>query len=216
MALIPQHPTISPIDHREIKYLDGLIKGDRHCELNDKLTFYKRYNIDLDTILIYERPLFVICVDNCILECMRVLSNHNININAQTQNGNSALQCACWHYRISCNNDEKKKYGQIIKYLIDCGANCNLKENDPCSPLFLLCRKHIMVDDSHTKDIIEIAGMLLDHGANRNDTDDKGKTAEQLAREQNYKLIADAIRDHETIPDTKSYIPEDQQYVSLT
>ena len=102
-------------------------------------------------------------------ESTREFIKNNINlfkddINYQNEKGWTALMMACRNSNTYSNNE-------IVKLLLENGADINLKENDGLTALMVTCRY------SNTDSNIETVKLLLENGADPNLKNNGGMTA---------------------------------------
>jgi len=103
-----------------------------------------------------------------------------------------------------------RQYHGLIKYLLEAGANPNLaRPNSQRTALMCVCDVNYYYSNDAESGMNSIVILLLDHRAKRELMDADGKTAEQLAEQRGNNLIAETLRSHESIPDTKGAIMED-------
>lgn len=135
-----------------------------------------------DPLLSYDCFNVVMCICKCnnvsnetdLLDCLKLLEDFDgIDINATDRSGYSALMYACSNGRL-----------KIVKYLIDHGADIELKDNQNGeTALFFAVRfEHV-----------NIVKYLLSHGANRDAVDKNGETVHRIAITKNMVDILDVL-----------------------
>jgi len=179
----------------------------------------RNQKIDLDSMMIDDQPLLTYAVRYAHIECVKTLVKHQVNIDYQGPIGSSynqaagynALAVACWRYQIADKRDEKDRYMDIIKYIVGCGANCNLRRYNGYTPLMSLCSFQTRWTEMDINNTIELVGLLLDHGADRDLVNDDGLSAWQIAVTYHYDLIANTIRNYQPDPimGTKGVMQDD-------
>jgi len=193
---------------------DYLLLSDNNCDELDKyIGDVKNHNIDINDVRINRIPLLVRCAMGGYIESTKILVKHGINIDQRQIllrdiKGDTALTLSCWQYWHENKESGKTHFAVMIKYLIECGADCNLRDESNNTPLMLLCHRDSILTESSIKENIELVELLLKHGADHKLVDDSGQTAEQIARLNHHESIADAIMNYQDIPDTKGVIQE--------
>ncbi len=131
-------------------------------------------NIDKNTLL-----HFAVLEEN-ISEIKRLLET-NININAQNVNGDTALKLASQGSGDTLKNIHGKKF-EIVKMLIEVGANVNISDFDNNSPL------HVACSWSNYDIFSKIAMLLIEVGAEINLVDKKGRNALEFASNRSQEI----------------------------
>ena len=99
------------------------------------------------------------------LEAVQVLLEHNANINIQDNKGQTPL---CW---VLSNCPPKGKFVDMVRLLLDRGADPNICNDDHSTPLH----------QASSRKLLEAARLLLSCGAKVDEKDGRGKTPFQLA-----------------------------------
>jgi len=103
----------------------------------------------------------------------------------------SMQYCSPLLYAIFWLTTDYLKKIPIIEYLIKSGANVNLSDSTNTTPL------HAAADAVRYFDVVK---MLLDHGADKEARDKKGRTAVDIAREKGNNKIVEYIESFESVP----------------
>jgi len=118
--------------------------------------------IDLNTIFWnYKYTLLHAVTYHGKIELVRELISRGSDINLAVD-GFSVLGMTSFQY--FCNSSERPKFHQIIKFLIESGAACNLQGGEKCYILDYFGFGNDAEDNDRAKEIVEL---LLDHGADR-------------------------------------------------
>ena len=124
------------------------------CRGYDDCSFYNNYNSFYGYSFSEEE------IEERLLEkfskIVKLLIDNGADVNAKTENGNTALMYAC----------ENSNSVEVVKFLIDNGADVNLKNNGGMTALMSAS------DVSH-----ELIELLIKSGARVNEVDDNGKSA---------------------------------------
>jgi len=115
------------------------------------------------------------------LEIIRVLLEHNVDVNSRTKNGQTPMHSAISYRR------SKGDYPQVVQFLLEHGANPNARDNNRRTPLHLVSEPWRRLVPSLA---LELARILLAHGADVDAEDEKGMTPLQVAlagRQRNRK-----------------------------
>jgi len=167
-------------------------------------------NIDLDTIISYgtdyhkKVTLLQIAAWLGKFDCVVELVRHGVNIDFENSNKLTALYFATDYYRMLNDPAKIQSHYQIIKYLIESGANCNIQGTSlDWSPLMNICvRTDIHPRNEYGEELIKL---FIDHGADANHI----KTAETYLRENHHDKWVNFIRDYQQIPTKGCYGPSD-------
>ena len=131
------------------------------CRGYDDCSFYNNYNSFYGYSFSEEE------IEERLLEkfskIVKLLIDNGADVNAKTENGNTALMYAC----------ENSNSVEVVKFLIDNGADVNLKNNGGMTALMSAS------DVSH-----ELIELLIKSGARVNEVDDNGKSALMYACEK--------------------------------
>ncbi|KAG0289187.1 hypothetical protein BGZ98_003952, partial [Dissophora globulifera] len=106
----------------------------------------------------------------------KFVEEQGISIDAQDENGYSALHAAA-------------SYGheELIKYLLDKGANVNIQDPDGDSPLFVC-------------ETVDVAKLLVDAGIDVTHVNDNELTAAENAEEEEWYEVAHYLRELTGVP----------------
>lgn len=128
-----------------------------------------------DPLIEYDAHNIVMCVCNCstyvsneidLLKCLKLVSNFDkIDINCKDRYGMTALMYACTN-----------GYLKIIEYLVDNGADIEIKDNQNDETVLFFA-----VRNNH----VDIVKYLLSLGANSSVTDKKKQTVHRIAENKN-------------------------------
>ena len=99
------------------------------------------------------------------LEAVQVLFDHHVDINSQDRTGWTSL------YWILSRCGSKEKFVDMVRLLLELGADPNICDNDHSTPLH----------EASSRGLLEAARLLLSHGAKVDEKDGKGNTPFQLA-----------------------------------
>ncbi|RHZ77013.1 hypothetical protein Glove_186g137 [Diversispora epigaea] len=113
------------------------------------------------------------------IDRVKEILNTGISPDIQDQNGYTPLAAAVSYNRI-----------ELVEFLLTCGANVNLCDNDGDSPLFLA-------------ETVEMVQKLLDNGADPYIANIEGKTPAQVIFEEGWLDVAEFLRSitGESIPE---------------
>jgi ankyrin repeat protein len=187
---------------------------DPKDHLSGSITFIVNDNdIELDKVLnelpankkakiINNTTLLITAVKYAKIKCVRCLILNGANIDKKygcmlIGATYTVLWKACQLYIAS---KENKQYFEIIMFLIESGADCNIRCSDTYTPLMELCRCRRYGADNGIEGLIQA---LISHGAERDMINCWGKTAEQEARVHGCYKTADFVRDCQAMPETK-------------
>ena len=115
------------------------------------------------------------------LEAVQVLLEHNANINIQDNKGQTPL---CW---VLSNCPPKGKFVDMVRLLLDRGADPNICNDDHSTPLH----------QASSRKLLEAARLLLSCGAKVDEKDGRGKTPFQLAASDE---MAKLLLEHGAVP----------------
>lgn len=159
-------------------------------------------NLIFLTDFIRDSPLIIACSNTNVSSIKFLLEQYrNLNIdfvNHQNNFGNSALYIACHN---ACHNSNHKENLEIIKLLLDNGANTNIKNNQGDTPLTLICQY------SNNSIITEIINLLIKYGTNINITNNNGDNALMLICKysKNFDVIKLLLEHHAHINNQNNY-----------
>jgi len=197
---------IKPMATATIKQL---INENNTDELDELLTKLQSQNVCIDDLLIDGLPLLFMASIHGKVDCVRVVIKHCEDINKKYTNGSTVLHKALIQYANEERHERKQEYLQIIKYLIECGIDINILNDQGTSHLILVCIKHVIIMETDDADRIDIVRLLIDRGADRRVeffrhlTDDfyiQDYTAYGIARANGYVEIAYEIKTYQPIP----------------
>jgi len=194
------------------------LKNGKHDEFHDLIKQNPTHDLN-EPIDRTNNRMLIYAVSNAKLNFVQTLIQHGADIHLN-QNGCEPLywavhECATYHafHRDKQHEHEQLleklgKYHDIIKYLLDCGANCDSKGPNGNTALMAFCEWHHRKSVRHImKDIVIL---LLDHDSDRTTTrSSDGFTLDQVARANRNDEIADCILNHQQLPDTKGAQMED-------
>jgi len=174
-------------------YLETLIGIGDDIGLDD---FLGELSSDTRSRTIDAYALLLKAVDDEKIECVRVLVKHGADINKffkdQFYENYTCLAFACHYYS---KNLYKRNYAKIIIYLVESGADCNLREPGTDNALMSLCGPKTL-KGCNIPELKSLIQLLVNHGAKRDDElNSRGKTAEGIARLLGHDCIADFVRD---------------------
>jgi len=180
---------------------NSLIKNNKADKLNQFLIKMHNLNINLNNQMIGNYTILTLAAQYGHIDCIRALVSHGIDIDGLNESGSTTLGYLCWYFRILQSDDDVNKNVEIIKYLIESGANCNIQGYELNTALIYMCNFNGI--DVETR--IETVKLLLDHGADRDLINEYGQTAESFARGNGFDYIADIVRDYvpDEVPETK-------------
>ena len=115
------------------------------------------------------------------LEAVQVLLEHNANINIQDNKGQTPL---CW---VLSNCPPKGKFVDMVRLLLDRGADPNIRNDDHSTPLH----------QASSRKLLEAARLLLSCGAKVDEKDGRGKTPFQLVASDE---MAKLLLEHGAVP----------------
>jgi len=174
------------VDHYPYEYREEIGK------IIDKLIKHK---INLNDITVNEWPLISHFAYAGIIELIRKLLENNVNIDITDSSNRSALSIACERYAYCTNYEDKCVYEELIMYLVESGADCNMQSLISRETILMkLCRPgNLCLGPGRYLDLLKL---ILDHGANIASVNYMGQTAEMILSDENCDDIADFIRDY--------------------
>ena len=127
-------------------------------------------------------PLFE-AVSRMHLEALQVLFHYNADINSQNFEGKTPL------YYVLSNYSSKCGFVDMVRQLLELGADPNICANDYATPLH----------EASSRGLLEVTRLLLSHGAKVNEEDKEGKTPFQVAASDEMTSL---LLEHGTVPQT--------------
>jgi len=135
-------------------------------------------------------------------ECVEAIIKYSVN-NTELLNdyGETALMIAARNFKQCINPEKIAIYYQIIRYLVENGASCNIVcKGIPVecnfvkhSPFITICEA--LCIRTHIVYAAELIKLFLSHGVNRNQISMNGYTAESYLRSKKLDSWASYIRD---------------------
>ncbi|KAI1311050.1 hypothetical protein EDD11_003557 [Mortierella claussenii] len=120
----------------------------------------------------------------------KYIEEEGISIDAQDENGYSALHAAASY-----------AHKDLIKYLLDKGANINIQDPDGDTPLFVC-------------EAVDIVKMLIDGGADAKHINDNEMTAAENAEEEEWLEVAHYLRELTGVPHPDKDVDELEEDMS--
>jgi len=171
--------------------------------------------VDLNAKTRHNNTLLHKAINKLGLKICRILIAHGIDIHAKTVgcgNDNDCIMIAS-NLLVEINYIFYRKPAVtgssilidylIIEMLIQNGANCNSVDIENNTVLMNMCKNY---DDSYSEQAYIVIGLLIDHGLDREFVNNRGETAEQIARGRNHIELANFIKAYQSVPDVKGAI----------
>jgi len=143
------------------------------------------HGADVDAQSINSWAPINMAVDRGHLQILRILIEHNANIEIRTDFGTGSLHLAA-------RNHDRDDHVGILQLLLDHGANPNARDINGSTPLHQSSWWNYNV----THGTVEGARLLLKYGATIDSKDNEGRTPLQLALEHDCQDIATYLREH--------------------
>lgn len=118
---------------------------------------------------------------------MKLLIEKGADVNGKTNGGSTALRPAVWKATHSKNDESKKQYLEIIRYLVSQGADVNISEkvfNEPDETFLMLA---VGAGDCET------SKLLIELGADINAKNSQGLTALDIAKKKGHKEVVELL-----------------------
>ena len=124
--------------------------------------------------------------DGMQFEAIQVLLGHNADINFADNAGRTPLYLVLY-YRSS-----EEKFVDMVRLLLEHGADPNISTSDLAhsTPLHLAA----------SRGLLEVARLLLSHGAKVDEKDGEGKTPFQLAADEEHEELTKLLLEHGAVP----------------
>jgi len=134
-------------------------------------------------------PLFM-AVYNGFFEICQLLQVHNADLGVRTIDGGTLL-----HRVASPSHDRHRDQLQIMRWLLDQGADVDARDNDGCTPLHYssFWPGGLGASFGSTRGTVEGSRLLLEHGADIQAENNEGKTPLQLALEHKHHKMAEFL-----------------------
>ena len=113
----------------------------------------------------------------------RLLLDHHADVNFESSTGSTALR------HVILVDKFKSHRSQIVRLLLEHGANANARDHARRTPLHLV---------SQRPDLIEVLRILLEHGADLDVEDKDGKTPLQLSLEDGHAEVTRLLSEYAT------------------
>ena len=119
------------------------------------------------------------------VDAVRLLLEHNSEVNAQDKMGETPLHHTVTGYRLRANRP------QIVRLLLKHGANANARDHELRTPLHWVAMR---------EDLLDVLRVLLEHGADLNAEDQNGKTPLQLSSEGGHQEVTQLLSVYSSKP----------------
>jgi ankyrin repeat protein len=150
---------------------------------------------------------FLQAIENGDVRKVREFISADVDINAEDDDGDTALLIACWrgnkeivelllengadvnyetdaYFYTALMNASGHGHAEIVRLLLNHGAKVNAEDDWQLTSLMRAA------ESGH----LEVVRLLLEHGADASLRDDRGKTALELAEESGHSEVAEFIR----------------------
>ena len=117
-------------------------------------------------------------------EAVQILLENNADVNSQDHKDRTPL------YWILSNCSSNEKLVDMVRRLLECGADPNICKNDHRTPLH----------EASSRGLLEAARLLLSHGAKVDVTDDGGGTPFQVAASNGHDELTKLLVEHGAVP----------------
>ena len=117
------------------------------------------------------------------LEAVQLLLERNADANLQSTGGDTSLHGAIHGYF-------KRKVADIVRRLLEYGADPNICDNDVSTPLH----------QASYRGLLEVAQLLISYGAKVDEKDKRAKTPFQLAASEGHGEITKLLLEHGAVP----------------
>ena len=118
------------------------------------------------------------------LEAVQILFDYHADINSRDINGWTSLH---W-ILVYCNS--KEKFVDMVRLLLELGADPNICTNDHKTPLH----------EASSRGLLEAARLLLSHGAKVDEKDGEGNTPFESAASKGHEELTKLLVEHDAVP----------------
>jgi len=152
-------------------------------KLNPSININAQFH-DLDTLL-------HVAARHGRFECVIMLVNRKIDIHVLNDNLNDALLVATLWYSWCVDDRLLKEYYEIIKFLVGCGAKCNLVNSFGITALMYICD---YTDNHDFNDIKGLVALLSKYGPDCKGVINKKYTLAQYMQTDNRETLVNVIQ----------------------
>jgi len=171
--------------YHELK-LKWLIETGENVKLIKFIGSLSKKSVKVNDIMIDGQTPLSIAARAGQLECVQTLvqDEYGADVNKKNLTGSNALYMACWGYRRCDSELQLINYSKIIRFLIEKGSDCNVKDkkDDGYTCLMHMCASRGLFDkDKKNSERDDIIKLLLEHGAVRSIKNGFGNKAKKVA-----------------------------------